>query len=62
MDGYNGVMKKRGRGRPKLKSKDVRSVRLPLRVKPSEAAYLEGQAKLEGMKYCDYLRKRLIPS
>ena len=55
-------MKKRGRGRPKLKSKDVRSVRLPLRVKPSEAAYLEGQAKLEGMKYCDYLRKRLIPS
>lgn len=59
---YNARMKKRKQGRPKLPAKDVRSVRLPLRIKPSEESYLRAEAEKAGVKYTEYLRTRLIPS
>ena len=50
----------RSPGRPKLPKKDVRSFRLPLRIKQHEADYLIEKSLESGLPFTEFLRVRLL--
>jgi hypothetical protein len=53
-------VKKRKQGRPKLPAGEVRSVRIPVRIKPEEDARLKAEAEKAGVKYTDLLRSKIL--
>lgn len=52
--------KKVRRGRPKLPPDEVKSVRIPVRIRPEEDARLKAEAEKAGIKYTDLLRSKIL--
>ncbi|NUN49113.1 MAG: ribbon-helix-helix protein, CopG family [Candidatus Brocadiae bacterium] len=53
--------KKKGRGRPKLKRGDAKSVLIQVRVTPEEAKAIEAQAEQQGRPRSEWIRRKLVP-
>ncbi len=53
--------KKRGPGRPKLKSGEAKSVLIQVRVTPEEAKAIEQQASSSRKPRSEWIRRRLVP-
>lgn len=51
---------KKKQGRPKLPKGEVKSVRIPVRIKPSDDARLKEEAERAGVKYTDLLRAKIL--